>query len=280
MTASTAAEILGFGRGESRTPLDAWMSIRGDKEEMHEGNERLEAGNIFEEPIAKWWAKRTARELLPSPGFIEHPTLPWLAGTPDFMFAAGDDIGVLEVKNRDRFAEGDWLAGAPPEEAIQLQLYLAICDLQHGSFGVCFGGNKLITLDVVRDDVFLSAAIEQLAQWYETHVLGDTPPPMTACERDVKLWKRLHPRDNGMRVVASEEAIMAASIYRDATARISELEKSKTAAQAVLLREIDDNTYLALPDGSGFTCKTQVSNFQAQEARTVETRVLRSVKKV
>lgn len=92
LTASAFGQAAGLGPG-SRQQL--WRRLMGV--EVFEGNPATEWGKQHE-PIA--YAAYTKRYPLPpasSCGFMQHPSLPWLGASPDFLIGAGP-LGVGEIK--------------------------------------------------------------------------------------------------------------------------------------------------------------------------------------
>lgn len=275
--ASTAADVLGLS---NRSPLEAWMSVTGRNEAMQD-NQRLQGGRFLEEGIARWWAFDSGATLLPSPGMVEHPRMPFMACTPDFLYLEKNKGG-LEVKNRDRAAIDDWSAGPPLKEMTQLQLYLEACELEEGEFAVCFGGNKLHRYKVVRDEVYLDAVCERLTEWYERHIVKDVAPPMTTGnDEERRAFLRLYPKDSGeIKAIEDPELIQLVHDWRERDAVAKAAEKEAKAMKATLMSYADTASYLALPDGTGISFKAHEVHHEAKDAWVETRRPFTFVKKV
>lgn len=271
--ASTAADVLGL---TNRTPFQAFMSITGRTEALYD-SQPLQAGRFLERGIAQWWAFETSSVLEDSPGMIQHPVLPFLACTPDFGF---DERGVLEIKNRDRFAKDDWAEGIPLREMTQGQLYLEAWERTQGQFAVCFGGNELVRFAFERDDAFLSAVHDTLRAWYERHIVPDVAPAMTGTEDEIRAFRRLRAMDSGA-VKQLDPGLQAlAEMYRKLKAEIKERESALTVAQSALMQYADDASYLAMPDGSGFSFKAHEKVHKAKAPYIEKCRPFLMIQKV
>lgn len=273
ITPSLAAAIL--GEDPNHSPLEAWMRIQGLSEPLKD-NSHLKAGRRFERPTAEWWAEEEGVELLPSPGLIQHDEYDWLCGTPDYRYRnATGTIGGLEVKNYNSFAKDEWIGSIPVPEMTQLQLYLELMGLDMGAFAVCFGSSELLPFNVVRDQSYTTAVIEALDEWRKAYLLTNTPPPAEGrYGSDVKLYGRLHPQENGERIILDNEGVTAAmELERVRTQRLK-LEKEEQAAKAILLQKIGDASYAVMPDGTGYHWQCQTINHQPKAAFTEERRVL------
>lgn len=286
LSASRLASALDFDK--RRSPLVTWEQVMGlAAEDALLDNERVEAGMMLEPAIAAWYELRTRRMYAPSPGLLAHPTHDWIVATPDgWSFdhelhrAGRQPWGCLEIKNVDSMFESDWSPQPPAAYQIQIQVTMDCMGVEWGDFAVCFGGNKLRVFRQVRNQSLLDEAYTAGELWYRTHVLGNVPPDLTPDEGAVRVWKKLHPKDNGQRVQCPPEIVEAVDLFDEMSARAKEVEKAKEIAKAKIMQAIGDATFLVMPDGSGFSFKTQESHFEAQPARTSETRVLRRVKRV
>lgn len=277
ISASVAAAVL--GEDPNLTPLGAWLRITGREEPMKD-NSRLKAGRRFERPTAEWWAEEREAELMPSPGLIAHEKHDWLVGTPDFMYRAGGQDGVLEVKNYSDWAKDEWLSGVPLPQMTQLQLYLEMCGLERGEFAVCFGQGELIPFTVIRDDNYVGTAIEALEAWKHLHLDRDDPPPAVGRTGEVRALARLHPSENGERVVFDDSVAAAAVAMEQARRDRLEAEKTEEQLKAIVVQAIGDASFGVMPDGTGYHWQYQEVNYPPQPARTVQKRVLIRRKKL
>lgn len=274
--ASQLGAVLGMSLHVS--PIEVWATITG--REKLDDNDALKRGRFMEPGIAAWWEEETRLELELTPGLLQHPTIPWLVATPDFLYRSLGQIGVLEVKKRDFSTRELWTPEPPVEIQLQHDATMFCVGAEIGQIACDFGRGPLHIVRRVRNDLLLEQALDIANDWWHAYVQKDVPPPLTGHEGATRIWKALHPKDNGARVVADETVALAAQRYDEAHAAVTRAEKDKDAAKAAIMQAIGDATFVVLPDGSGFSWKHQVTEYDPQPARTVETRVLRRVKKV
>ncbi len=278
---SLAAACLGQAR---MSPLEAYASIMELDPEADELYEKafIKRGMFMEPGILQWLCYEKDLEFIPSPGLLECPGVPWLVATPDGIGRCKKTgkLYALEVKKNDDARRPEWSPEPPYQYQLQHNIAMLCACLDEGFLACDFGRGELHIVERVRDDVNLEIALDELNVWREEYLLTETPPPLTSSEGSMRIFKALHPKDNGGRVILSAAGIEAGTKYEDLGTTIGLLEKDREQQKAVLVAEIGDNTFGVMPDGSGFSFKTQVTNFKAQEARTQETRVLRRIKKV
>lgn len=273
-----------LGLADSMSPLEAYASILGLDPEEHELIEKpqIKRGMFMEPAILAWLCHEAELELHPSPGMLECPGIPWLLSTPDGLGRCKKTGRwfALEVKKRDDATRGNWTPEPPVHIQLQHDIQMLCLGIDEGYIACDFGRGPLHIVRRVRNDLLLEPALEALQEWRTKHVLCEEPPALTVGDGAARVWKLLHPKDNGGKIELDEAGILAASEYDAASEELRASEARKEAALVTLREKIGDNTFGVMPDGSGFSFKTQVSNYKATEARTVETRVLRRIKKV
>jgi hypothetical protein len=278
---SLAAACLGQAR---MSPLEAYASIMELDPEADELYEKafIKRGMFMEPGILQWLCYEKELDFIPSPGLLECPGIPWLVATPDGIGRCRKTgtLYALEVKKQDDSKRPEWSPEPPVPYQFQHDIAMMCARLDQGFLAADFGRGELHIVERVRNDVLLEIGLDELALWREAHLVPEIPPDVTASEGSGRIFKVLHPKDNGSRVVLSADATECARRFDEAQAEIKKQEAIESAAKARIMQELGDNTFGVMPDGSGFSFKTQVSNFKATEARTVETRVLRRVKKV
>jgi predicted phage-related endonuclease len=163
----------------------------------------------------------------------------------------------------------------------QLQLYLELMGLDQGSFAVCFGSSELLPFNIVRDPSYTGAVIEALAAWKRAYIDTDSPPPAEGCfPGDVKLYTKLHPNENGERIILDDEGVTAAAQLETTRNKRIALEKEEAGLKTILLGKIGDASYAVMPDGSGYHWQCQTINHAQKDAWTEERRVLIRRKKL
>nr|AJG38131.1 hypothetical protein [bacterium enrichment culture clone fosmid MGS-K1] len=205
------AAILGLDR--YRTPLDVWRQKMGLDSEQ-EPHPSAEAGKRLEGVIARWWSDDTGLPIKRRRLVARHKDAYCLLGHTDRVIDT-NPRGILEIKNRSERVWQQWPEfSAPASEYYQVQHYLHVLSSKHrgqyhwGELAILVGGNKLEKVPLELDPQY-EQVIEYLIQWWERHVLGETPPE-PATEDDVKT---LYPVVKGKELEAAD---YTAEIYEKA----------------------------------------------------------------
>ena len=142
--------------------------------------------------------------------------------------------------------------------------------------GALLGGNKFVWRIVERDDKFIAVLIRQCKEFWRRVVERD-PPPADGDERTKRALFAMHPDDNGDTVALPAEVYESmADEIASLDAAISLAETRKTELQNKIRAALGDATYGVLPDGSGWSWKTQ--DRAAYEVQASKSRVLRRTK--
>lgn len=205
------AAILGLDR--YRTPLDVWREKMGLDSEQ-EPHPSAEAGKRLEAVIARWWSDDTGLPIKRRRLVARHKDAQCLLGHTDRIIDVNPK-GILEIKNRSERVWQQWPQfSAPAAEYYQVQHYLHIFSSKFkghyrwGEIAVLVGGNRLEKVPMELHPQY-EQVIEYLVEWWEKHVVGETPPePVT--EQDVKT---LYPAAKGKEIEAAD---YTAEIYEKA----------------------------------------------------------------
>lgn len=254
-----------------------------DLEEEERTSERddLEWGNNSEPIHRAMLAKAAKATIEPCTGLYVHDSFDWLAATPDGIVTCPvNGTGLAELKAPTRFGMLKWENDQPPfGYVIQVCVAMMCAKMPWDLLSVLVPPRprwRRTYLTPEMEEFILSG----LAEFWTEHVMRDLPPPATGSSKDLAALKALYPQSSTRRIVFSTPAIAAAQQLEDAKAAIKEAERQKADAQAVILSELGDAEAGVLPDGTGYTYKTQRSERKASEARTLEFRVLRKAKRL
>ncbi len=304
ISASTAASILCPGTpGTYSSPLGEFTRIKRELEEgaiasMPDDDEDADHANeednleeeerLSEKDAINWGLatedlhaqlleRHSGLKLAPA-GVYQHESLPWLVATPD-RFAidkAIPDRGVAELKALVMRRDSEETRYA---YLVQSTVQMLVTKLPWGLV------SHFVAPKPRWHRTELSSEMEEfvitgLTNFWERNVMRDIPPEPTGSDADLSALKALYPQSTTRRIVFSMAAIEAAQSLEAAKAAIKECEAQKKEAQAVLLAELEDAEAGILPDGTGYTYKTQISERKATEAKTLEFRVLRKVKRL
>ena len=173
-----AAAILGLSPW--RSPMDVWLDKMGHVQHEILDPERedlLFLGSAIEPIVAALYSRKTGRALLPIEGVLRHPKFPVILGSPDRL-VVGEPRGV-EIKTEHVFSDkfGDPGTDEVPEHyAAQCAVYMAITDRDAWDLALLHGGAKFSIYTLERDRATESGMIEFLVDWWNRHVVGNTPP--------------------------------------------------------------------------------------------------------
>lgn len=193
--------------------------------------ERMHFGHMLEPVVANEYALRTGNKLLDINCTLCHKDYPWARANIDRLIVDVNDkpIGVLECKTTSEYNNDDWDEGEILESYIyQLNWYLWILGLEHGSFACLVGGNKFYHYDVYRNDELINDIMLPAAKsfWFD-NVLKLVEPEMQAV--DTEFVKTVYGDCiKGSEKVFEDDLVndMLATVV-DCKAKIKELEKIK-----------------------------------------------------
>ena len=138
--ASDVPAILGLSK--YRSPIDVWMEKTGKKQGI-EDNDVLWYGREHESIVAKLFERRTGFPILKARAVYQHPKIPWLTATPDYLYTIPTGaIGPLECKTAGLHERDLWSESKAPDMAhTQLITQMAVLGLFFGSCAGMVGGS-------------------------------------------------------------------------------------------------------------------------------------------
>lgn len=235
ITASVLPSIVGVSPWEG--PLGAWLRITG----RHDGggNARTRAGHRFEPALLAAAAEDDGAELW-TPGTLVHPTLPWLAATPDAARAPRPSLEVLyEAKLVGMRVASHWDDGVPEYVAVQTACQMAVSSAREVHVPALVGSTDYRHHVVYRDLEVESLLLEVAEKFYREHVQTDVAPAYDG-KTTARELERLFGRGNGALVPAPVEAAELVARYQSASEKAKRAEAEKDAAKAALVSLIGD----------------------------------------
>lgn len=229
-----------------KTPLHVYHDKRGALPHDDEFSEAAHFGVLFEEPLARDWARRN-RTVVEPVGLIANVDEPWAMSTLDRLCTecpldrSQRSLCALEVKTRNAFVAQLWRQGPPDDVLAQVLWQILVTGLDHIHVVCLIGGQDYRQYTVRRDEhvklvAYLHAEASRL--WHE-HIVPGRPPATTGQEPPdalIDLYDRLHPDRQGATVVDRDlDAVDAMAEYMEASALESEGKRRKKAAKAKLL---------------------------------------------
>jgi putative phage-type endonuclease len=271
---------IAVGESPFKSPFQLWSEKVGLVEpDDLSNNEAVEWGHRLEPVIAEAYAEKAGRRVRYSDPFHirQHPEHRWMMATLDALQEENDEEGVLQIKTTSAFKAEEWEDEPPLHYQIQLQHEIAVAGVEWGTLCVLIGGQQLRWFDMPRNDKFIEAMIAREAAFWRL-VETQEPPDPDGSKATTDVLKRLYPTDNGDSIALPVEA----ADWDDELERVKEemaaLEQRKDLLENRLKKAIGNATAGVLPDGRGYSYKTQTVNKPPQEAKTLTFRVLRRMK--
>lgn len=249
--ASDAAAVLGLSPWAS--PLSLWV----EKTRPVADDERTEAmrwGTVLENAIARELAKEHGVHIGPSRGILQHDEHDFMLATCDRMVLdrhRGREIGVLEVKNANAFAAGEWAQSGPPPDhvVIQVQHQLDVTGLDVGYVAALVGGNQPRWWQVERDDELVGMLREAEGRFWDL-VQAGVPPAPTGHDADGDALAALYAGDPGRELVLDGGLLERIEQRQAARARAAELTAIADGIDLEIKAALGDATEGLRPDGS------------------------------
>jgi putative phage-type endonuclease len=286
--ASEIAIVLGLSDWGS--PFHLWAQKTGRLDKGFSDAEHLEYGRFMEAGAADRYAYRTGRELLNLGKYtiLRSKQWPWLFATLDRVitgFPSPDSFqaqaypfeglvgrGPLEIKNPIIHGYHAWDEGVPLKYQAQLQGQLAVTGWSWGSFGASLPDGKFLAIDQMRNEDFITLAVEKTAAFMEC-VRTDTWPPVDGSEWTKLALKAMYPLDTGTEIELPAEAEEWDRELREAKEQIKLAAEHADLMSNKLKAAIGEHSIGRLPSGDCYTHHTQTRKETVQKAATF--RVLR-----
>lgn len=275
--ASDVAAALGISPWKSQFQL--WAEKTGNAEPDDLSNDlAVRIGVALESVTLAEYSIRSGREVEPWPQekMVRHPTIAWLACTPDATQFGEFYTGIVEAKTAGDRSTDDWDEGPPLHYQVQLQTQLEVSGMDWGTIAVLFPGRReLRWWDFDRNDRFIAAMLPELGAFWRL-VETRTPPPVDGSDSTRRVLRRLYPQDDGEVVELPPEAIDWANALEQAKIDIKAADGRKSLAENRLTAAIGDATIGLLPNGERYSWKAQTRRGHWVEESTF--RVLRRMK--
>lgn len=196
VTGTTAAGILGVANPKWSSPLSEWARLTG---KVHPST-KIEDWHLwgqFNEPANRAYYQHVTRRLVdPVKGIAQHPSIDWIAYSPDGVVTvaeAGTRLilpALWEGKAPAPWKSDAWDKAIPLEYQVQTQLGMEVLGFGWSCFSAYIWPKPRI-FDVPRDQRFIDAMLEKLTRFMEHNVKRDIPPEARAGERDREVLAEL-----------------------------------------------------------------------------------------
>jgi putative phage-type endonuclease len=174
---SDVAAIL--GTADRNTAVHVYRDKRGEL--VDDAGEAALWGTIFEEPVAREWARRQ-RSVIQRVGLVAHADEPWRMATLDRqVLECPMDRTVrtrcaLEVKCRSAFKAHRWRSDVPDDVLAQTVWQMAVTGYDHIHVAVLIGGNEMKQAVVQREERLEAYVLGEVRRFRDEHLLAGVEP--------------------------------------------------------------------------------------------------------
>jgi putative phage-type endonuclease len=244
--ASEAAAILGFNPWSSA--FDVWAK----KLQLVEEDESEAAywGRVLEPHIAHAYARERKVKIRKFSKLLRSNEHSFMLATPDYK-QLGDPPALLECKQSG--LRSRWSEEAPEYVQVQVQHQLAVTGYQHAFVAALLGGNKLVWVEVRRNNQFINTVLIPAEEKFWQHVLSKTEPPVDASEATANVLKKLYPEDSGETIALPGSFIDIDGRRMEAKERIKECEKVVRECDNLIRAEMKEASFATIPGGVSYS---------------------------
>jgi putative phage-type endonuclease len=194
---SDAPAVLGWGGFHSALDVyaDKVSGIHDDS-----GTEEQQWGQLLEDVIAQEWARRNGVGIRKGPALVQSTRWPHMVASVDRIeidLAGGQDVGIIECKNRSGWVSDEWET-LPADVTAQGLHYAAVYGLHRVDVACLVGGNELRTFTIDADDDVIEALAVAEGEWWENHVVARTLPPLNPIREEAGALARIYPNPGGV----------------------------------------------------------------------------------
>ena len=253
---SDAAAVCSLNRW--RGPLDVFLDKTSESIDSTD-TEAMYWGRVMEPVLREEFSRRTNLKVEAVPymfQFKEHPFM--LANIDGIVHENDGTVSLIEIKTANGFATKDWEDGLPQEYYIQIQHYMAVCDLAKAYVAVLIGGNNFRYESISRDDETIRTIIALESNFWNNHVLTKTAPPVDSTSE--KAISSMYPASNGTSIILPSEADRMIANIEECRTIEEEIKKAKAEAENGLKALLQDAECGKTPSGYSVRWKTSTTS--------------------
>lgn len=247
--ASEIAGVLGISPWATKT--DIWMRKRtATRGPLVDGNIDTMAtriGNVFEEPIRRYYEMETGLTVKKFDETLRHPDYHFILATPDgyaypheraLEFTHG-----VEIKNVGARMMGAWEDGVPDYYELQCRQCMAVLGIGRWDVAAVLGGSQFVTYIIERDLDIEQFMIEGARDFWENYVEKDIAPPSQDPDAQRRLLQALFPKhlNKSYKVPTDPEYFKElCEEYANIQEQEKALKEEKTSVQNSLIEMVGD----------------------------------------
>ena len=192
--------------------------------------------------------------------------MPYIFQSEDYPFMIADIDGIIreddgsvslvEIKTVSAFKAGEWADGLPAEYYIQIQHYLAVCELPRAYVVYLIGGNELHYELVERDEETISTIIMLESAFWDKVVRRQKPD---VDENSAEALDQLYPASNKTSIILPDEADKLLDDYMAIKAIEDDVKKQKNLLENQLKSMLGEAECAKSRNGFSVSWKEAVS---------------------
>ena len=194
MAGADSADKIGCFEG---TVFKLWSEKTGRDASESSDNQILMRGRVMEKYVCELYELHLGEGChLWEKGLTWHPTRPRIFGTPDRLVKhKGITYGMDAKTSRRRNGWGKTrTTDVPLDVELQMRVYMEIFDAPYWDIATLFNLDDFRVYRMMRDEELGQQILDVADEWWEKHVVAETPPPVDGTDICRKTLGKLHPR--------------------------------------------------------------------------------------
>ena len=251
---SDAAAACGLSRWNS--PLGLWLEkTSSDTQSVY--NEAMFWGTTLEPVIRDVFSTKIGKVVEVMPYIFQSEDYPFMIADIDGIIREDDgSVSLVEIKTVSAFKAGEWADGLPAEYYIQIQHYLAVCELPRAYVVYLIGGNELHYELVERDEETISTIIMLESVFWDKVVRRQKPD---VDENSAEALDQLYPASNKTSIILPDEADKLLDDYMAIKAIEDDVKKQKNLLENQLKAMLGEAECAKSRNGFSVSWKEAVS---------------------
>lgn len=251
---SDAAAACGFSRWNS--PLGLWLEkTSSDTQSVY--NEAMFWGTTLEPVIRDVFSTKIGKVVEVMPYIFQSEDYQFMIADIDGIIREDDgSVSLVEIKTVSAFKAGEWADGLPAEYYIQIQHYLAVCELPRAYVVYLIGGNELHYELVERDEETISTIIMLESAFWDKVVRRQKPD---VDENSAEALDQLYPASNKTSIILPDEADKLLDDYMAIKAIEDDVKKQKNLLENQLKSMLGEAECAKSRNGFSVSWKEAVS---------------------
>ena len=251
---SDAAAACGLSRWNS--PLGLWLEkTSSDTQSVY--NEAMFWGTTLEPVIRDVFSTKIGKVVEVMPYIFQSEDYPFMIADIDGIIREDDgSVSLVEIKTVSAFKAGEWADGLPAEYYIQIQHYLAVCELPRAYVVYLIGGNELHYELVERDEETISTIIMLESAFWDKVVRRQKPD---VDENSAEALDQLYPASNKTSIILPDEADKLLDDYMAIKAIEDDVKKQKNLLENQLKSMLGEAECAKSRNGFSVSWKEAVS---------------------